>query len=83
LISQLCYHTSDRSDCQVGNAGFEPATSALSAHCSTAELISHMGLVGLEPTTSRLKARYSTIELQTLAEDVGFEPTEGLTPSTV
>ena len=34
----------------MGNARFELATSALSAHCSTAELISHTEDVGFEPT---------------------------------
>ena len=44
----------------MGNARFELATSALSAHCSTTELISQVGQVRLELTTYRLKARYST-----------------------
>jgi hypothetical protein len=36
---------------KVGNAGFEPATSALSARCSTTELISlEAEVVGFEPT---------------------------------
>ena len=47
LLSHYDNHTLCSGDCQVGNGGFEPPTSALSAHCSTAELISQGGQGGI------------------------------------
>ncbi len=64
----------------MGNGGFEPPTSALSAHCSTTEIISQAEDVGFEPTDpfTEIKnlagSRFKPLSQSSKVGRAGFEP---------